>query len=121
MAGGVISAISIYTVIGKPALNVKILEENSKTLTRGSEHGEGYDIYSCETISIPPKERRLVSTHIAIAIQTGTYARIASRSGLSIKNSVDIGGGVIDADYRGHIKVVLINSSQKELQVTTGD
>ena len=63
----------------------------------------------------------MVTTYIAIAIPTGTYVRIAHRSGLSIKNSIDIRAGVIDVDYRGHIKVVLSNNGQKEFQLTTGD
>ena len=40
---------------------------------------------------------------------------------MSIKKSIDIGAGVIDADYRGHIKVVLINNGPQEFQITTGD
>ena len=51
-----------------------------------------------------------VTTDLAIAIPTGTYTRIAPQSGLSIKKSIHIGVVVIDADYRGHSKVVLINN-----------
>ena len=94
-----ISPVSLYTATSKPALKVKILGENGKILTRGSDQAAGYDIYSSKTISISPKERRSVTTHIAIAIPPGTYARIAPRSGLAIKNSIDIRAGVIDADY----------------------
>ena len=69
-----ISAISLYTMTSKPALNVKILGKNGKIPKKGSNHAAGYDIYSSETISIPPKERKPVTTDIAIAIPTGTYA-----------------------------------------------
>jgi hypothetical protein len=51
----------------------------------------------------------------------GTYARIASRSGLAIKYGTDIGVGVIDEDYKGEIKVVLINNLLILFQVRPGD
>ena len=72
-----ISAVCLYTATSKPALKVKILEENDKIPTRGFDQPAGYDIYSSETISIPPKETRSVMTHIAIAIPPSPYARIA--------------------------------------------
>ena len=51
-----ISLISLYTAISKTAINVKILGENGKIPTRGSEQAPGYDIYSSETISFPIKK-----------------------------------------------------------------
>jgi hypothetical protein len=51
----------------------------------------------------------------------GTYARIASRSDLAVKHGIDIGAGVIDEDYQGEIKVVLINNSTIPFQVRPGD
>ena len=78
---------------------MKILGENGKIPTKGSDQPTGYDIYSSETISIPPKEKKAGTTDIAIAIPTGTYARIPPRSELSNKNPINISAGVIDADY----------------------
>ena len=72
-----ISAFSLYTATSKAALNVKMIGEHGKKPTKGSDQAAGYDIYSLETISIPPKERKAVTTDIAITIPTGTYARIA--------------------------------------------
>src|SRR5437588_3761461 len=74
-----------------------------------------------ELATIPPNERMAVSTGIAIATPPGTYARIAPRSGLAAKYSIDIGAGVIDQDYRGEIKVILINHSKYPYQVRPGD
>src|SRR5205085_9589489 len=71
--------------------------------------------------TIPPNERMAISTGIAIAIPPGTYARIAPRSGLAAKHSIDIGAGAIDQDYRGEIKVILINHSKYPYQVRPGD
>jgi dUTP pyrophosphatase len=50
-----------------------------------------------------------------------TYARIAAGSGLAVKHGIDIGAGVIDEDYQGEIKVVLINNSSIPFQVQPGD
>src|SRR5436853_7231914 len=52
---------------------------------------------------------------------SGTYTRIAPRSGLAAKHSIDIGAGIIDQDYRGEIKVILINHSKYPYQVRPGD
>ena len=58
---------------------------------------------------------------IAIQVPPGTYGRIAPRSGLSVTNCIDIGAGVIDKDYRGQIKILLINHSDTEFLVQQGD
>jgi dUTP pyrophosphatase len=70
---------------------------------------------------IPPAERSPVNTGIALAVPQGTYVRIAPRSGLAVKHGIDIGAGVIDEDYQGEIKVVLINNSSIPFQVRPGD
>ena len=74
-----------------------------------------------EATVIPQGERRVISTGIAIATPAGTYARIAPRSGLAAKHSIDIGAGVIDQDYRGEVKVLLVNNSKHPYPVKPGD
>src|SRR5437660_12594063 len=74
-----------------------------------------------EEIINPPKKRRPVQTGIAISLPGNTYARIAPRSGLAAKYEIDIGAGVIDQDYRGEIKVLMINNSNSPFQVRPGD
>ena len=44
-----------------------------------------------------------------MAIPIGNYARVAPRSGLAVKNFIDVGAGVVDSDYRGEVKVLLFN------------
>ena len=51
----------------------------------------------------------------------GNYARIPPRSGLAIRNFIDVGAGVVDSDYWGKIKVVLFNHSAKDFKVQEGD
>ena len=93
------------------ALQVQKLTESAKTPMRQTNQAAGYDIYSAEATQIEPDSRKLIKTDIAIAIPEGTYARIAARSGLAAKYSIDVGAGVIDADFRGEVKVLLINNT----------
>ena len=72
-------------------------------------------------INIPAKSKALVFTGIAIAIPNDCYGHIAPRSGLAVKNFIDVGGGVIDSDYRGEIGVVLFNFSDNDFSPKIGD
>ena len=81
-------------------LQIHLLTPKGKIPTRSTSEAAGYDLYSSEDIKVPPSTRILVSTDIAIQVPPGTYGRIASQSGLSVKNCIDIGAGVIDKDYR---------------------
>ena len=56
-----------------------------------------------------------------MAIPEGNYGRIAPRSGLAAKHSIDVGAGVIDSDYRGEVKVLLFNLSDTDFEVKPGD
>ena len=87
---------------------------------RGTENAAGFDLFASVTTVVEPGERQLIPTGVAIACPSGTYARIAPRSGLSIKKSLDIGAGVVDADYRGEVMVVLINNGKSPFTVETG-
>lgn len=63
----------------------------------------------------------MVSTGISMAIPEGYYGRVAPRSGLAVKNFIDVGAGVIDSDYRGELKVLLFNFSEVDFEVKKGD
>ncbi|KAK9478746.1 Deoxyuridine 5'-triphosphate nucleotidohydrolase [Lipomyces japonicus] len=102
-------------------LQVKFLSDKAKLPTRGSEHAAGYDIYGIEDVLIKSHDRAVVNTDIAIAVPVGTYARVAPRSGLATKHGIQTGAGVIDADYRGHVRILLFNHSGEDFQVRAGD
>lgn len=70
---------------------------------------------------IPPRGRLVVPTDISIAVPHGCYGRVAPRSGLAVKNFIDVGAGVIDEDYRGPLGVVLFNFGEEEFKVKEGD
>lgn len=110
-----------HTTSFLPKLKIKKLNPKAFIPTKGSEHAAGYDLYAIEELTIPSRGKSLVSTGISMAIPVGNYGRVAPRSGLACKNFIDVGAGVIDADYRGEVKVLLFNFSDSEFKVNHGD
>lgn len=103
------------------ALRVKKLAPEAVVPSRGSEHSAGYDLSSAYQAIVPARGKALVKTELSIAIPEGTYARIAPRSGLAWKHSIDVGAGVIDYDYRGPVSVILFNYSDTDFHIKEGD
>ncbi|KAF9589970.1 hypothetical protein IFM89_029707, partial [Coptis chinensis] len=106
---------------GSSFLKVKKLSENAILPSRGSSLSAGYDLSSAVETKVPARGKALVPTDLSIAIPEGTYARIAPRSGLAWKHSINVGAGVIDADYRGPVGVILFNHSDVDFEVKAGD
>ncbi|KAI3963451.1 hypothetical protein MKW98_022873 [Papaver atlanticum] len=102
-------------------LRVKKLSENAVLPSRGSSLSAGYDLSSAAEMIVPGRGKALIPTDLSIAVPEGTYARVAPRSGLTWKHSIDVGAGVIDADYRGPVGVILFNHSDVDFQVKMGD
>ena len=98
-------------------LNFKRLDPGATLPTRGSSLSAGVDIYVIEELTIPPGERRLARTGLAVAIPEGYYGRLAPRSGLATKNGLDTLAGVIDADYRGEIGCLLYNAGNETIHL----
>lgn len=105
----------------QPQLLVKKLSDKARLPTRGSAFAAGYDLYAAKDTTVPARGKVLVSTDISIACPAGTYGRIAPRSGLASKNFIDTGAGVIDADYRGEVKVLLFNHAETDFEIKEGD
>ena len=105
----------------KMNLSVQRLSELATFPTQGSEEAAGWDLYSAQETCIPARSRRCVLTNVALAIPFGYYGRVAPRSGLALKNGIDIGAGVVDSDYRGDIGVVMFNHSDEDFLVRTKD
>lgn len=96
-------------------LRFKQLDPSAILPTRGSTHAAGLDLYSIEDVVIESQQRALVRTGLAVAIPEGHYGRIAPRSGLAVKNGLDVLAGVIDADYRGEIRCALYNTGDQPI------
>lgn len=103
------------------SLYVKKLSTKASLPTKGSVNAAGFDLYTAEDIIVPSGGRALVSTDIAVTVPAGTYGRIAPRSGNAVKYGIHVGAGVIDADYAGHVKVLLFNLGSKPFHIVWGD
>jgi len=91
-------------------LRVRKLFEDSQVPVRQTPDSAGYDLFAHETVVVRAGAgAQLVKTGVAVAVPPGTYGRVAARSGLAVKHSLAVGAGVIDADYRGEVGVVLFN------------
>jgi len=88
-------------------------------------HASGMDIFAAvpQVITIPPGERAVIPTGVAMAIPAGYEAQIRPRSGLALKHGIGLLNtpGTIDADYRGEIRVILINLGHMPFEVKRGD
>lgn len=78
-------------------------------------------ISSAYDYTVKAKNKELVKTDLQVMIPEGCYGRVAPRSGLAVKNFIDVGAGVVDSDYRGNLGVVLFNFSDQDFQVKKGD
>ena len=102
-------------------LKFKKLSEQAKAPRRATEGSVGYDLYSAEKVLITPQSCSTVATDIALISPPGVYPRVAPRSSMALKNT-NVGAGVIDIDYRGNVKVVIMNhSTNSHLNIEQGD
>jgi dUTP pyrophosphatase len=102
-------------------LTVQRLSDKAKLPVRGSEFAAGLDLSSAVDLVVKAGERAIVATDLRIACPAGTYARIAPRSGLAAKYGIDVGAGVVDADYRGPVGVILFNFGTDDFEIKQGD
>lgn len=100
-------------------LRVKRINSDAILPTRGSCGSVGLDLYSIDDITIAPKGLGLVGTGLVFTLPSGTYGRIAPRSGLSTKG-IDVMAGVIDPDYKGEVKVLLLNLNDEPYKFSKG-
>jgi dUTP pyrophosphatase len=102
-------------------LAFKKLSEHAVLPTRASKLAAGLDLYAAAPQIIPARGYASVSTGLATAIPPNYYGRIAPRSGLAAKFGIDTLAGVVDADYRGEIIIILSNHSDQDFSVNIGD
>lgn len=114
-------------------LPTKLLSDTATLPTRGSETAAGLDLYwdvnsqyigeqnSGKVFKLKPGERAVLKTGIAMAIPDGYYGQVAPRSGLAVKQGLEILAGVIDSDYRGQLMVAVLNSGQDVITFNHGD
>jgi len=81
----------------------------------------GADLRASEALTIPPGGRAAVPTGLHLEIPAGHVGLVWPRSGLAVRHGIDTLAGVIDSDYRGELRVVLINHGPEPFQVAAGD
>lgn len=84
----------------------KKLDSAAVVPTRGTPTSAGFDLYALKDTELGHGST-LVHTGIAVALPAGTYGRIAMRSGLAVREHLNVSAGVIDIDYRGELGVVV--------------
>mmetsp|Transcript_12114 Transcript_12114/g.29366 ORF Transcript_12114/g.29366 Transcript_12114/m.29366 type:complete len:157 (-) Transcript_12114:440-910(-) len=103
------------------SMQVQKLTEHAVMPVKGSPDSAGFDLSSAYDYEIPAAGKMLVKTDLAVKMPPGVYGRVAPRSGLALKKHIDVGAGVIDADYRGNVGVVLFNHAQDPFKIEKGD
>ncbi len=83
----------------------------------------GMDVVSAEDVTIAPGARHAVATGLALAIPHGFEIQVRPRSGLALKHGITVPNtpGTIDSDYRGELKVILINLGDEPFAIARGD
>jgi dUTP pyrophosphatase len=81
----------------------------------------GADLRAAESVTLPAGGRAAVATGVSVEIPAGYVGLVWPRSGLAVRHGIDTLAGVIDSDYRGEVKVVLVNHGPEPWAVTPGD
>jgi dUTP pyrophosphatase len=107
-------------------IKIKLVNQsNNEIPSFATEGSAGVDLraYIDNSIIIKPLERALIPTGLYIELPAGYEAQIRPRSGLAVKSGITVlnSPGTIDSDYRGEIKVILVNLSNDEFEITNGD
>jgi dUTP pyrophosphatase len=104
-------------------LHVRFLRAGAQVPARTRPGDAGYDLRSAESFSLWPGERATVPTGIAIALPPHVAGLVVPRSGLAARHGISVvnGPGLIDPNYRGEIRVVLINLGDARFEAAVGD
>lgn len=102
-------------------LRIQKIHPSARIPTYAHHSDAGFDLYAIESVVIPVGARVLVGTGIAMEIPDDYAGLIWDKSGLSNTYGLKTLGGVVDAGYRGEVKVGIINLGTKDYEVTMGD
>ena len=102
-------------------IKVKLLNKSAKVPTKATEGSAGYDIYSTVDALIIPGTSAKINTGIALQIPTGNVGLLTHRSSLGFRLDTISSFGIIDSDYRGEVKVKLLNLGSDGVQIKKGD
>ena len=102
----------------------RLTKYNINRPQRETEGAAGYDLRAVcgpDPIIITPGDRKLIDTGFAWEIPEGMVGLVRPRSGMAVRQGVDVLAGVIDSDYRGEVKVLLLNTGNDPVKISTDD
>ena len=106
-------------------MNVRIITKSGQLPAYETDGSAGMDLraYLEEPVTLAPMERALIPTGLYLAVPQGYEAQVRARSGLAVKHGIGLvnGIGTIDSDYRGEVKVALINWGSEPFTIENGD
>lgn len=100
---------------------IKLLTPTATIPAYQTDGAAGFDIASDTNLNLRSGDTALISTGFSMAIPDGYYLRISPRSGLAVRCGIDVLAGVVDSDYRGEVKVMLINHGHRDFWIEIGD
>ena len=86
-----------------------------------SDAAAGADLHAAESLTLAPGDRAAVATAVHLELPPGHVGLVWPRSGLALKHGIDTLAGVVDSDYRGEVKVVLVNHGREPFHIQPGD
>jgi len=97
-------------------VSVRKLRDGAVLPSQAYEGDAGLDLSACEGVTLPPGERAVVGTGIAVEIPDGYAGFVQARSGLAARHGIGVvnSPGLVDSGYRGEIRVVLLNTDRAE-------
>ena len=101
-------------------LDFVTLSPNIKTPTKATKFSVGLDIYSPKDHILTPQSQLIIPTGLRIKVPNGHYGHLCSKSSLAMRHKIHVGAGVIDPDYTGEIKVLLLNLGTKPFKILAG-
>lgn len=105
-----------------PVIYFKKLLDNAVIPTRATDGSAGFDLtYIGDPCVLRAGHQNIFETGISMCIDRLSVGIIKPRSGLALKYGIGVQAGVLDSDYRGEVKVVLINHGREDVRFTTGD
>jgi len=101
----------------------ELLNDNARAPERQTDGSSGYDIYASEDVTIGAERFKLVPTGLRMSMSQNMEAQIRPRSGLAVNHGLTVlnAPGTVDSDYRGEIKVLIINHSPSPYKIRAGD
>jgi dUTP pyrophosphatase len=104
-------------------LEAQLLHAGARAPERTRAGDAGYDLRCVEPFALDPGERGVIGTGVAIALPDGVAGLVVPRSGLAARHGLSVvnGPGLIDPNYRGEIRVVLVNLGDERFEAAAGD